>query len=175
MEILFMALLLALALLFSKNLQRRQSDTSFLASFHENEFLRYLKQLRETGQFEDKILVWLEAIYRLETNHFKSTQFLKTFSAGMEKFGEPPYYGWNAKHFGNITPIGTVDMRENNTGVKKTFIVFKNFPDAMIVLANFLKHHGRAGRWFSTDEKKQREYEMKLLQVQTPIADSILT
>lgn len=107
----------------------------------------------------------VEAIYRLETNHFKSGQFKGTFSPGMEKFADTYPYGWNTIHkvvwskHPEYRPIGFKPFTEGKTGIKKYFLVFPSIRSAVMTLAGFLEYYdNNPGRWFSTDPVKQANY-----------------
>jgi hypothetical protein len=140
-----------------------------------------LQKLKDSGNYSNEILKWIEQIYRLETRNFESLQFLQTYSAGMEAVqdSKAPYYGWSKYHFINlngkrIIPSATVKMKENVTGLQKEFIAFDTIDDAVHVLANFLKIYNNAGRWFSLNENKQISYKARLKEIDTPIYDSLV-
>lgn len=134
-------------------------------------FTDAIKLIRKIG-INKETAKKVEQIYRLETSHFKSTQYKNTGSAGMESFGKAPYYGWSAQNF-TARPIGTFTMPENTTGIRKTFIQFADTSDGVSFLVNYIKKHGRAGRWYSTDPNRMMQYETKLDKIKTPITDAV--
>ena len=123
----------------------------------------------------------IERIYRLETDNFKSKQFLLTYSAGMEDHSKDNSfpYGWHIGGFWNTSegrkyaPIGTEIVKENegllkDGGKYKRFLKFKNVESAVMTLAEFLRIYGNnAGRWFSTEPDKQTAYNNTLLKINT--------
>lgn len=93
----------------------------------------------------------IEKIFRLETNHFKSLQYKKTGSAGMED-GK-----WFDLKKGTYT---TIEMDDNSPtrGVVK-FIRWNNVYDAMEYLSDYIdRHNGNFARWNSTNTTKQQKY-----------------
>lgn len=116
----------------------------------------------------------VEKIYRIETNHFKSKQFLNTYSAGMEKHREKFPYGWfsMAKLWQDesLAPNGFYQIKEsgglmNDTGKVKTFLKFPSITAAMFSLSEYLQTH-RPGRWYAgTDEQRATAYENKLNEI----------
>lgn len=122
------------------------------------------------GVFGDEIARWVERIYRLETANFRSGQYLKTGSAGMERHAENYPYGWttpdkllwSVSGFEDTRPVGFITMRENQTGRYKTFLKFASVEDGMLSLAAYIKRY-RPGRWFSTNEEDAERYEEALL------------
>lgn len=125
-----------------------------------NEIIRALEIIKEN--FGGDIAKMVEKIYRLETAHFKSTQFLLTYSAGMMKFKNTFPYGW-----GNFRTLWTVHPSFAPIGYAKIFVKRENkdfyylaFPSlvaAMTALATYIKANGPL-RWNSTDKKAQAEY-----------------
>lgn len=113
----------------------------------------------------------VEKIYRLETNHFTSDQFKKTFSAGQEGFSNNYPFGWDNKFWENnpqFKPKKLIVMRENQTGLNKRFIKFPSMDAAVLTLADFLqRYNNNAGRWFSTEKDLQDSYIKKLNSINT--------
>lgn len=112
----------------------------------------------------------LEKILRLETAHFKSEQFKKTGSGGMEiGAGKKSFpYGWTSplslwNSNPNLKPIGTLTTPENKTGIVKTFIIFPSVKAAAFTMAEVLKRRGwNAGSWFSTNPVLQENYNRSI-------------
>jgi hypothetical protein len=131
----------------------------------------FAKMIKEGAKPQN--LMAIEKIYRLETNHFKSGQFLQGYSAGMEKFNDSFPYGWTSlKQFWinnpSFKPIGFTINTEGGTGIKKTFLKFKTPEAAIKTLYYFLSlHKFDVGRWHAlTDNSPQQlVYENKILKV----------
>lgn len=130
--------------------------------------------------FSPEIVKNAERIYRLETNHFKSSQFKGTFSPGMEKASNVYPYGWTSlansiwKSNPEYRPIDTKTYTENRTGIKKTFLKFPTFEAAFFTLCAFLKiFNNNPGRWFSTDTNQQSMYNEKIASIKAKIYDEI--
>ncbi|MWV10838.1 hypothetical protein F3I62_01920 [Pseudomonas sp. R-28-1W-6] len=117
--------------------------------------------------------VIIERMYRDETRHFQSMQYRRCGTGGMEAFGEPPYYGWDASFFEanqDFTPIGIWEAFENQgmsgqggnqqvTDHKKRFVVLPSVLAGMEYKANYInKHGGNWARWHSTDTNVQTVY-----------------
>lgn len=114
--------------------------------------------------------IMVERIYRNETRHFQSGNFLKTFSPGMEvgkakvfPFGWPSLADfWKKNTF--YAPSGTFDQEENNSRMMasrgvRTFIKFPTVKAGMMTLAELLRiRNGNAGAWFSHDVTQQQKY-----------------
>lgn len=119
----------------------------------------------------------IERMYRDETAHFKSLQYVKCGTGGMEAFGEPPHYGWDSSFFSqhpDFTPTGIWEAFENKgmsgqggnkqvTDKKKRFIVFPSVLGGMEYKAFYInKHNGNWARWHSTDTTIQATYKKHL-------------
>jgi hypothetical protein len=112
----------------------------------------------------------VERIYRLETNHFKSGGFKATNAPGMRATKETFPFGW-AKRTMTPEQVGPLwEAKDNIEGVTSKWVVFKEFQDAAVYLAEFLKaYENNAGRWNSTDPAKQASYRAALAQINTPL------
>ncbi|OCG65577.1 hypothetical protein A9G48_10640 [Gilliamella sp. wkB18] len=130
----------------------------------------------------------IERMYRSETAHFKSLQYKKTGTGGMESFGYPPYYGWDKEFFllnPNYTPIGTTHLFENvglskqggNAQIKdrpKEFIIFPSVLAAMEYLVFYInKYNGNYARWHSTNSAVQEAYKNILNKIIPRIVNKI--
>lgn len=119
-------------------------------------------------EYGDVIAEWVDRIYRFETRNYQSGQFRKTGTPGMEITPGTAYpWGWKATEknvwsIPDLKPVGTVIMKENQTGKKKEFIVLPSVYAGMKVVADYLQRGNRPGRWFSTVESDQKWYEQKL-------------
>jgi len=136
-----------------------------------------LEKIRK--EFGVDVARWVERIYRIETAHFTSGQFLKTFSPGMEVAagtrGQTFPFGWTSmKEFWEQMDLipGFHTMPENKTGIKKTFLKFPNPYTAMRSLALYVRKY-RPERWYSTDPVKQMEYRNKLGQITPRIVNKL--
>ena len=126
----------------------------------------------------------VELIYRNETAHFTSGQFLNGYSAGMENFskkGEFPY-GWGKTliNFSNTYPdykptgLTRPIVEGQKTGKKKVFVKFPNLEAAMFFLAIVLKARGNdAGKWHSNDLAAQNEYKKRLSTIKPKTINSL--
>jgi hypothetical protein len=124
----------------------------------------------------------VERLFRLETAHFKSGQFLHTLTPGMEiakgKFTFP--YGWSSlQEFANETGLkagdfSTYTMNENQTGKEKTFIAFPNLAASVLFVAYLLnKRNWNAGSWYSTNPSSQQSYTQNLNKIVPKIVNSL--
>jgi len=119
----------------------------------------------------------IERMYRDETAHFRSLQYVKCGTGGMEAFGEPPYYGWDSSFFTQhpeFTPTGIWEAFENKgmsgqggnkqiTDKKKRFIIFPSVLGGMEYKAFYInKHNGNWARWHSTNTTIQSTYKKHL-------------
>lgn len=119
--------------------------------------------------FSPAIIMNMERIYRIETNHFKSRQFIFTNSPGMEKHAEKYPYGWNTLHKiiwsakPLLRPIGSLNFVESGTGITKPFLKFPTLYAAMFTVCAFLEYYGNnPGRWYSTNIDSQQGYNESL-------------
>ena len=122
----------------------------------------------------------IERLFRLETRHFKSQQWLKANTPGMEVFNSNFPYGWSSlKKFTDVTGIpensfSKFSIRENGTGIEKTFVVFPNAYDSMMFVAYLLNSRGwNAGSWYSRDKAKQNEYAESLQSIIPRITNTL--
>lgn len=118
----------------------------------------------------------VERIYRVETAHFTSGQYKKTFSPGMERHGEGFPFGWSSmKDFWEKEGIipGFHTMTENKTGKIKTFLKLPDLASAMEGLAIYLQKYP-PGRWYSTKPESQAKYENTLATVRPRIVEGLI-
>lgn len=109
-----------------------------------------------------------EQVLRLETNHFKSLQFKKTGTAGME-------VGlWNKRLYGlGIKPMGTIKLRENKTGKLKEFLILT--PNQWFDLFySYMKDYKNVGRWYSLDPIAQKRYSDLVAQITPHITNNLI-
>jgi len=133
------------------------------------------------SKFSEPIVRNCERLYRLETNNFKSNQFLKTFSPGMEKFGNNFPYGWQSldnalwKSHPLLAPVGALPFCENRTGKTKWFLKFPSAKAAVYTVCTFLQlHNNNPGRWYSLSLTSQATYNTNVAKFKTDIVDEIL-
>lgn len=95
----------------------------------------------------------IERMFRLETRHFKSTQFQVCGSPGME---DGNWSGLDESKFEKVK------MKDNHlTGEKqmRTFIKWHNILDFCVYLSDYIdRHKGNYGRWNSMNAEKQAKY-----------------
>lgn len=115
----------------------------------------------------------VERMYRMETNHFKSSQYRHTGTGGMEVHGPAPYYGWTPSYF-TQPPVGIYSIYENKglsgiggnaqvTSRRKQFVIMPSVGAAMMFKANYIQgHDGNYARWFSTNPQAQALYRTKI-------------
>lgn len=131
---------------------------------------KVLKKVRE--RYGEKIARWVEQIYRKETANFTSKQYLATYSAGMEAHADRYPYGWTTpaklwKIKPEYRPVGVLKFRENQTGIMKPFLAFRNLEAAMMSLAAYLERYQNPGRWYSLDKEMQQRYINELATIRT--------
>ncbi|MFJ7316688.1 hypothetical protein ACIQVE_28940, partial [Pseudomonas sp. NPDC098747] len=131
----------------------------------------------------------IERMYRDETAHFKSRQYVKCGTGGMEAFGKPPYYGWDGNFFSlhpQFTPTGIWEAFENKgmsgqggnaqiTDKKKRFIVFPSVLGGMEYKAFYIqKHNGNWARWHSTNASIQATYKKHLEDIKSRFVNEFI-
>jgi hypothetical protein len=141
-------------------------------------FKNALKQASQT--FPKEIIENIERIYRKETGHFKSNQFKKTYSPGMEKFSDKYPYGWNSldnalwKNYPELKPVGFYPFTENGTGKTKYFIKFPTMYAAIMTVGTFLTlHNNKMGRWYSLKPESQAKYTAEAMKIKPVYANEI--
>lgn len=135
--------------------------------FNINDAEKAFKELKKYYNADESAVV--EKIMRLETNHFKSENFKKTGSGGMEiATGKTSFpYGWSTPlelwKNDDFKPVGTLSMKENGTGKVKTFIVFPSVRAAVFTIAEIMKKRNwNAGSWFSNNPTEQAKYNQSI-------------
>ena len=121
----------------------------------------------------------VEKMYRYETKHFNSGQYILTGAAGMEavKGAKAPYYGWSKEFFTKhpeYTPIGTTDLHDGIGASKKggnaqkkgltPYIIFPSVEAGMMHLAYKIKnqYNGDYARWHSSIASNKQVYRNEL-------------
>jgi hypothetical protein len=121
----------------------------------------------------------VERLFRNETNHFRSQNFLRTKCPGMEISRRDTIlpYGWIScadlwKSHKQFAPIGLFRQKENNSLLAKaegiqTFLVFPSVKACMMTVAWHLHKadptHKNPGVWFARDKVLQNKYSDYLL------------
>lgn len=133
-----------------------------------NEYIKVFNKL--IIDYGPKIANDIERIYRLETAHFTSGQYKKTYSAGMLKFSDNYPFGWTTPaeklwhQNPQFSPVGEAHF--NKHGKNYTYLKFRDFESAARSLAVYLLIYPRA-RWNSTDLNNQKIYDSKLDNIKT--------
>lgn len=133
----------------------------------EQEIVNSLEVVKQN--FGIDVARWVEKIYRGETAHFKSVQFLLTYSAGMLKFKDIYPYGWgNFKTFWALNPsyapTGYAKIYVNREKKDFFYLAFPSLTAAMMTLGYYVKKNGPL-RWNSTDKNEQQKYATLLNQI----------
>jgi len=126
----------------------------------------------------------LEALFRNETAHFKSTNYVITFSPGMEATVDFMPYGWSSlapfwKEHPEYAPVGIHKQVENNSRMmasrgERRFIKFPSVEAGMMTVAYRLSLKGwDTGAWASNDKAAQDKYRAYLLGIKTPFANNL--
>lgn len=133
-------------------------------------------------QYTPEVSKYIERIVRIESNHFKSGQWKKGNSAGMEAFGDSFPYGWSSlKSFASQNKIdgskfSTYTMTENGTGKQKTFIKFPDINTFLWFLTFHLnKYNWDWGRWYSTKPESKKRYVDSLNAITPKLTNEILS
>lgn len=149
--------------------------TSIAGNFNEVDAKVALRVIYD--KYGKDMAIIIERMYRDETAHFKSKQYIKCGTGGMEAFGKPPYYGWDSTFFSQnpeFTPTGLWAAFENKgmsgqggnkqiTDKKKSFIIFPSVLGGMEYKVFYInKHNGNWARWHSTDTTIQTTYKKHL-------------
>jgi len=104
----------------------------------------------------------VEKMLRLETNHFKSGQFKRTGSAGMET-GK-----WSNINPNEIEKNVYQAHDSNKSDGIDNFIIWKSPTFAALYLADYIKRHGgNYARWYSLNTTSQQEYRNKINQIKS--------
>ncbi len=142
---------------------------------NENDIKSALKKV--SNKYGADFAKQVERLFRKETYHFKSGQFLKTLSPGMEISGSAASkvfpFGWSLNEFlQGYNPMlkskfYTHTMNENGTGKSKTFVGFPDLETSMMFVAWMIKNKrgGRFGYWYSKNESSAIAYESALTQI----------
>lgn len=136
-----------------------------IRTYSEQDFIDTLPEI--INVYGRDIAIWTEKLYRWETGHFKSRQFLNTGTPGMEVHGIAPTYGWAGWFFIEhpyYLPVGVYTDVEGGTGKTKKFIIMPSTKAAALFVADYIKRYG-PGRWYSKNYADQQLYLQKLQSV----------
>ena len=137
------------------------------------------------NEYGKEMATIIEKMYRVETAHFKSTQFKKTGTGGMESHGVGPYFGWSKEFFDlypELIPLGVFAIKEGkgaggnkqDTVNKKRFVIMTSVYAGMKYKAYYIKKHNMDyARWYSTNEDNKKIYRESLKGVKARIVEKI--
>lgn len=129
--------------------------------------------------------VIVEQIFRTETKHFKSGNFIATLSPGMEATNDFSPYGWNKCNEFWINnphyhPVGIFKQVDNDSALSKSkgerkFIRFDAIEDSMMTVADIVNKAGNnGGVWNSNDLAIQKKYSDFLTSVKPRFVNSLI-
>lgn len=155
----------------------------FIFIIKKNKKMNDIKEVikKAIKMFKPGVVKNAEKIFRLETNHFRSGQYLGTFSPGMEKFSALYPYGWKSlkpfwNKFPEYAPFDFLPFIENRTGKTKFFLKFKTLEAAFLTLCFFLEiNNNNPGRWYALDKNMQDEYNNKIANFKALTYEEIIT
>jgi len=115
----------------------------------------------------------IEQLFRNETRHFKSGNFLTTLSPGMQATAPLLPYGWRSLDIfwtlnPQYAPTGIHIQTENTSALAKSigaqkFMIFPTIEGAVMSVCELIKlRGGNAGTWFSNDPELQKRYNEEL-------------
>ena len=112
----------------------------------------------------------IEQLLRWESAHFNSEQWRNGNTAGMEATTDQFPFGWSSLlEWATVANIparefSTYNMRENRTGIRKTFIRFPNVRDFINFVAWFIqtKRGGNVGYWYSLNDAAAANYTQSI-------------
>jgi hypothetical protein len=146
-------------------LPKKTADNTTNPMLAEDDIIDSLRQLKNKYGREKAAMI--ERLFRLETAHFKSSQWQNARTPGMEIGGGVRTfpYGWSSLYeftkTYNYEPgdFSTWTHPENQTGKIKTFIVFPTARAAFEFVGYLMnKRNWNFGSWFSTKPDFQQNY-----------------
>lgn len=127
---------------------------SYAVKFTDEDAKKAILKLSQSNLDRARVI---ERLMRLETNHFKSRQYLLCGSGGME-VGK-----WQNLPSG----LSSVSMVENGTGKTKEFIVWNSVEAFVKYLSEYIdRYNGNWARWYSASATFQESYRNKVNAVQ---------
>lgn len=163
----------AAALLFLFIVSRKKSGSSIDAKMDINDETIKAGLKKIFDEFGREKTEKLEQLYRKETGHFRSGQFMGGGSPGMEPSPNTNKvfpYGWTSlKKFADFYSIGyssfylTGPYTEGGTGRQKFFVGFPNVYTGMLFVMYVIKNRGwNFGKWRAFDETIATNYANSL-------------
>lgn len=117
----------------------------------------------------------IEQLYRNETTHFKSGNFLITLSPGMQALPNANNlpYGWASLAnfwalFPQYAPTGLHLEKDNDSKLSKStgfqrFLIYPDMEASMMTVAKLIHLRGDdAGTWFSNNPASEKLYDKEL-------------
>lgn len=159
---LIIAAVVVFLLLLPKKTSKNNTQNGMLAEDDIKEALRGLK-----NKYGAEKAAMIERLFRLETAHFKSSQWVNARTPGMEIGGGVKIfpYGWSSLYeFAKAYDYEPADFDtwthpENKTGKIKTFIVFPSVKAAFDFVGYLMnKRNWNFGSWYSTKAEAQQQY-----------------
>lgn len=122
---------------------------------------------------DNKMVRRCEQLFRNESGHFKSQQFLIDLSPGMEAFSQDFPYGWSRlsdfwKANPQYAPIGITSLPEHTSALAQSrgtrrFLMFHTIDAAMETVCEDVRLlGGDFGAWFSTNPYYRAQYDKVL-------------
>ena len=171
-----MVIIFALAMLAKKT--HRQNAMNQTPQEKQKDILKALSDI--LSKYGRQAAETVEQLFRLETAHFTSKQWQMANTPGMEIFSQNFPFGWTSlKKFTDkygISPdkFSKYSIRENGTGIEKTFVVFPDAYTSMMFVADLLDSRGwNGGSWYSTDPVKQENYRKKLNSITPKLVNAL--
>lgn len=152
--ILITALIIALYLIFRKKVNAKIKEG--IALFTENHARTAILAVKQ--KYGETMARTVEKMFRLETSHFRSEQYRKTGTAGMEA-GK-----W--KDLPKNLPVIKMHDSDKTDGID-TFIVWNPTDFALYLAAYITRHGGNFARWYSLNSDAQKTYAQKVSAVKT--------
>jgi hypothetical protein len=142
----------------------------------EQEIIDALSKVNQV--YGNKMARRIEQLFRNETAHFKSRQFLEDLSAGMEAFGDSLPFGWGRllpfwSAHPEYAPTGITQMVEHTSALansrgSRRFLKFATLEASMFSVCEDIKIlGGDFGAWFSNQPKYEAQYD-KILDTIVP-------
>lgn len=125
--------------------------------------------IKVAAKYGNPFAARLEQLFRNETAHFKSDQFIICLSPGMQAVTNELPYGWTGladfwKLYSGYAPTGIHIENENTSALAKAsgaqkFMIFPTIEASMMSVAfNIKLHDNNFGAWFSTNPDLQKKY-----------------
>jgi hypothetical protein len=158
-------LIIGAVLLFLLLLPKKTAQTENNPMLAEDDIIDSLRQLK--NKYGSEKAAMIERLFRLETAHFKSSQWTNARTPGMEigggvrtfPFGWSSLYEFSKAYDYEPGDFSTWTHPENRTGKIKTFIVFPNVKAAFDFVGYLMnKRNWNFGSWYSTRPEYQQNY-----------------